>query len=425
MKHWLLFALLSISNSIGYSQLSYDDLIDLNALCKKEDFEAVKTFLNNEDYNIETVKTNYDHGSYFVLAQIEAKKKIGTRNSYLLRGTDMENIYDEIRIEFNEYNDKKILTVTQQINTDQELQIKYKKIEPIYKWEYENWTRVLINDYELWKEVFKKKYDSIQNYIANLDTSQPNYNLLVGYELMQTGDFELGTKSGEAAYHGYDYSIKKIDNEMLKSYFSKHEFKENENFTMDFFNDNPKYGDLTNYNIQYGFSKTNFRNYDPSLKVDSITVKYYHVNTTLETRFIKGQNTITDNDKFLTFPLIKKGQSYTLKIKFGKIIKTYVLDSGASDMSIDDDTFQYLKNTSQLKNENRLSDTRYELADGSIVQFKRVRLPSFTINNIVIKDIDATIVQNGKPLLLGKSFLDSFKSWKIDNENQTLIVELF
>lgn len=122
---------------------------------------------------------------------------------------------------------------------------------------------------------------------------------------------------------------------------------------------------------------------------------------------------------------MQKGHSYILKIKFGKIIKTYILDSGASDMSIDTETFQYLNNTNQLKIENRLSDARYQLADGSIVQFKRVRIPSFSINDVTVKDIDATIVQNGKPLLLGKSFLDSFKSWKIDNVKNVLVLETF
>jgi predicted aspartyl protease len=78
-----------------------------------------------------------------------------------------------------------------------------------------------------------------------------------------------------------------------------------------------------------------------------------------------------------------------------------------------------------LKAENRLSDAKYQLADGSVVQFKRIRVPKFTIGEVIVNNVTATVVQNGKPLLLGKSFLDTFKAWKIDNEKQLLTVELF
>ena len=437
MKCWFLPIILTVITFTSYSQLSFSSLEDLNTLCKKEDFEAAKTFLINEGYSIEIFKTNYDHGSYFVLAEIEAKIKVGNYNSTLSKGTEYDNIYDKIKIQFYEYNEKKGLNVQQEISTNQGFNIGYRKLQPIYKWEYENWTNVRINAPALWKEKFPKKYDSIQSRIDSIshlfskfDSLNPNPNLQVAYEIMTSRDglnkFELGLHpGGHIRIDGYDYSLNKIDNKLLNNYLSNHNFKEDESFKITFSNDNPKHGDLTDKFIIYSYSQSKERNYFSSNRDDSITSKSYYLQINIATRFIKSENLNRGKEKTISFPLSKKGKSYFINIKFGKILKTYILDSGASDMSIDNETFQYLSNSNQLKIENRLSDAKYQLADGSSVQFKRVRIPSFLINNVTINGVDATIVQNGKPLLLGKSFLDIFKSWKIDNKNQTLIVELF
>lgn len=437
MKYWLQYILLTILSISAHSQLSYSNLEDLNTLCKKEDFEAAKTFLLNEGYSIEIFKTNYDHGSYFVLAEIEAKIKVGNYNNTISKGTEYDNIYDKIKIEFYEYNEKKDLNVTQQISTNQGLGIRYSKLQPIYKWQYENWTNIKIDDPILWKEKFPRQYDSIRSRIDSISLSfsklgslNPNQNLQIAYLTMTASDglnkFELGfNPGGYTRTYSYDYSLNKIDNRLLNDYLSNHDFKENESFDMTFFNDNPKHGDLMAKHIVYSYSQVKERNYFSSNRDDSITSKSYYLRINITTRFIKSKNIDREKEKTISFPLSKKGKSYFINIKFGKILKTYILDSGASDMSIDNEIFQYLSNSNQLKIENRLSDAKYQLADGSIVQFKRIRIPSFSINNVIIKDIDATIVQNGKPLLLGKSFLDIFKSWKIDNERQTLIVELF
>ena len=139
----------------------------------------------------------------------------------------------------------------------------------------------------------------------------------------------------------------------------------------------------------------------------------------------KGKNIISGNKNIFSFPLFKSGSSYLIKIKFGNIVKTYLLDSGASDMTLDAETYQYLKGINQLKIGNNLTSREYILADGSKVEYKRVQIPTFTINNIIVNNINAVLVENGKPLLLGKSFLDSFKSWKVDNKTNTLFVETF
>jgi predicted aspartyl protease len=207
-----------------------------------------------------------------------------------------------------------------------------------------------------------------------------------------------------------DTSLKVIERQKLIDLVKNQNFEENtEGYSCFFVNSNSQFGELK-YNI------INFRKY---------TGDVYDYSLSMSKKFLKGQNVSGLNNKIVEIPLVRNGKLFSLNIQFGKKLKKYILDSGASDMSIDDETFQYLENTNQLKIENRLTDSKYQLADGSLVQFKRVRIPSFSLNDIVVKNIDATIIENGKPLLLGKSFLDSFKSWKIDNEKGILVIELF
>lgn len=373
VKYFLTLALVFI-NLFAYSQLSYNDLVDLNTIAKKEDFAAVKNFLQNKGFLIQEFNTNYDHGSYYVIGHIKAKKPIGTHGDGDPYNTNVQNgdIFDEIEMNLEEYNDYKKLTLYQKIFTDKEYQLVIKKLEPLNQWYYENWTSVTISTDQ--KEGF---------------------------------DF-IGDRSGDFNFE--DTSLTKIKFQTLRDYVLGKDLSDKRTYIyLSFMNSNPLMGELK-YN---------------TLTYQAIMKKYFRFNLLMWTKILKGKNVAKANDKHLEIPLIKSGKTYLVTLKFGNLVKTYILDSGASDMSVDEETFQYFDNSNQLKIENRLTDAKYQLADGSMVQLKRIRIPAFSINDIIVKNIDATIVQNGKPLLLGKSFLDSFKSWKIDNEAQKLVVELF
>ena len=106
----LIFTSLSLNVS---SQLNYYELMDLNTLFKKEVFEAVKTLLKIKGYQIYTDNENYDHGSYFAIAEIQAKIKLGEELDMpeYVKGTDLINIYDIIDITFHEREEYKDLVI--------------------------------------------------------------------------------------------------------------------------------------------------------------------------------------------------------------------------------------------------------------------------------------------------------------------------
>lgn len=365
MKYISFLLLLTISTVKAYSQLSYTELDDLNSLCKKEDFEAAKKFLKINGYEIYKDDENYDHGSYFVLAEIQARIKIGEFKSFI-----SDNIYDEIKINFYEYDDSKELSTEQLLTTDKLSDISdMRKFRPLTIWAFQDWDYV--RDENVWKD-----------------------------SVWEAGD-------------------NKINSDGYRNYFSSKKFRDKNEFDVTFRKNEIQLGERKDYNLTFeyhDFSKHVATEYSPLSITTSIILK---------TIIYKGKNITNQNKNIITFPLIRSGSSYLIKIKFGNIIKTYLLDSGASDMTLDNDTYEYLKATDQLKIENNLTKREYSLADGSKVQYNRVQIPTFSINNITVKNIDAVLVENGKPLLLGKSFLDSFKSWKIDNKTNTLIVEVF
>jgi aspartyl protease family protein len=114
---------------------------------------------------------------------------------------------------------------------------------------------------------------------------------------------------------------------------------------------------------------------------------------------------------------------YHIKVTIGNIERKFVLDSGASDISISEDLENELIKNGVIKRENYKASALYKLADGSIVQKRRLTLPALTIGNVTLTNVSASIGIGSTPLLLGKSFLDRFKSWTIDNSSQILKLE--
>ena len=57
-----------------------------------------------------------------------------------------------------------------------------------------------------------------------------------------------------------------------------------------------------------------------------------------------------------------------------------------------------------------------EKVEGQMVKVDNITIGDFTLNNVIIGIID------GGSLLCGKSFLDKFKKWEIDEKNKVLIL---
>lgn len=103
--------------------------------------------------------------------------------------------------------------------------------------------------------------------------------------------------------------------------------------------------------------------------------------------------------------------------------KSFVIDSGASDVLISAEVERELIARDLLKEEDYLDPALYRIADGSVISQRRVVLKEIKIGDFTVNNITASIGASGTPLLLGKSFLDKFSTWSIDNKNKTLLLE--
>lgn len=120
-------------------------------------------------------------------------------------------------------------------------------------------------------------------------------------------------------------------------------------------------------------------------------------------------------------PLTQLGKVYRVQARIGKHEKFFILDSGASDVIINSDFERDLIFDGLVSKSDYMTDKLYQLANGEQVNCRRFKLKSmqlggYTLNNVVVAIMDRKDVT----FLLGKSALDKFSNWSINNENSTL-----
>jgi clan AA aspartic protease (TIGR02281 family) len=107
----------------------------------------------------------------------------------------------------------------------------------------------------------------------------------------------------------------------------------------------------------------------------------------------------------------------------GAMTLDFMIDSGASDVSIPADVFSTLKRTGTINESDFVGRRTYVLADGSRAESASFTIRSLRIQNIILNDVTGSVGPSQGPLLLGQSFLQRFKSWSIDNTKRELVLE--
>ena len=107
----------------------------------------------------------------------------------------------------------------------------------------------------------------------------------------------------------------------------------------------------------------------------------------------------------------------------GTMTLDFIIDSGASDVSVPADVFSTLARTGTIKDSDIIGKQTYVLADGSKSQSATFTIRSLRVGNVVVENVRAGIASSQGGLLLGQSFLERFKSWSIDNTKHELLLE--
>lgn len=101
----------------------------------------------------------------------------------------------------------------------------------------------------------------------------------------------------------------------------------------------------------------------------------------------------------------------------------FVLDSGASEISIPEQVFDRLSAVGKISQSDILPSAVVVLADGKQKSVRRFLLREIEVGGIVIRQLPAMIAEKNAPPLLGQSFLGRVESWSISNDSNRLTLK--
>lgn len=131
-----------------------------------------------------------------------------------------------------------------------------------------------------------------------------------------------------------------------------------------------------------------------------------------------------DEAKVSKIPLVEKNGVSTLIIDFGSgNSSSFVLDSGAGECNISPELEKKLILHGIIKKSDYLPNGLYKLADGSVVENRRVKIHRLKIGSKTVSNVIASIGPQKSPNLLGQSFLNQLNKWSIDNAEKLLIIQ--
>jgi Flp pilus assembly protein TadD len=122
-------------------------------------------------------------------------------------------------------------------------------------------------------------------------------------------------------------------------------------------------------------------------------------------------------------PMVPEAGTFTVPVRVNdQITLKFVIDSGASDVSVPADVVMTLLRTGTITDGDFLGTEKYRMADGSTVPSQQFVIRSLKVGDRTLNDVTGSIAPVQGSLLLGQSFLHRFKSWSIDNQREALIL---
>ena len=120
----------------------------------------------------------------------------------------------------------------------------------------------------------------------------------------------------------------------------------------------------------------------------------------------------------------KEGGTYAVPVKINdSFTLDFVVDSGSADVSVPADVVLTLMRMNTIRPNDFLGNRTYQLADGSTLPSPTFRIRSLKVGGRVVENVIGNVANVESSPLLGQSFLERFKSWKIDNKRHALVLE--
>jgi len=123
-------------------------------------------------------------------------------------------------------------------------------------------------------------------------------------------------------------------------------------------------------------------------------------------------------------PLVNVHGTYSVPVTInGYLPLDFTLDSGASDVSIPQDVFTVLLRAGKITQDDVIGSQTYTDAEGQSHEAATFTIRSLKVGDIEVQNVRGSVAPPEAPLLLGQSFLRSFKSWSIDNSTHELVLQ--
>ena len=139
---------------------------------------------------------------------------------------------------------------------------------------------------------------------------------------------------------------------------------------------------------------------------------------------ISTPQTLTPNSNWIRVPLKKDGGTFGVPVEInGTLTLEFIVDSGATDVSVPADVFLTLIRTGTIKEADLMAEQTYVLADGSKSKSITFMIRSLKVGDTIVKSVKGSVASPHGMLLLGQSFLERFRSWSVDNARRELVLE--
>ena len=122
-------------------------------------------------------------------------------------------------------------------------------------------------------------------------------------------------------------------------------------------------------------------------------------------------------------PMVSEGGTFVVPVRINdQITLNFVIDSGASDVSVPADVVMTLLRTGTITDSDFLGTQEYRMANGPTVPSQQFVIRSLKVGDRTLENVTGSVAPVEGSLLLGQSFLRRFKSWSIDNQKEALVL---
>jgi hypothetical protein len=335
------------------------------------EFEFHKTITDYYSYKYKFIESSDNYSTYEIILPDNETQFLETRINKVL---------------IKQYK-KKIVEVTLFLRDDVE-----EILSRMFKSSYQKNNNYDYNNFYRYNPSLNNQIN-IQNLTPSNEWQQPEIDTTWDSELFFKG---YNTNMGYGIFEiTKEYSINKNDNQYPTQYIRETKTIQK------------------NYYLR--FSAKDYKD-----KIDSKQVQV-HYDTYLSDFGVKHHPKENENKSYYTIPLFEFENIYYVRALFGDVVENLIFDTGADQLVISKSLYTTLKSKNLVTDEGSSIDL--VLANGELVNLKKVMLKDFQLYDLKIEFIEAYVNTSDDISLLGQSFLKRFGGISIDYKLNVLIIK--